>query len=136
MNSDLFMHITNPLINSSDPYIHNSDPYIHIQRDLFRLSLCQEGYCLHCWPIAIGKATTPTPLGLYRVVSKVILDGKQVYGSRWIGLSLPRYGIHGTNNPNSIGNMVSLGCIRMHNKDVELLFDKIIKGTLVDITPR
>jgi len=113
-----------------------SNLYIHIQRDLFTLSLCEAGHCLQSWPIAIGKPSTPTPLGVFKVVNKAILDGKQVYGSRWIGLSLPRYGIHGTNNPACIGKMVSLGCIRMHNQHIEQLFDKVYKGMIVNITSR
>ena len=50
------------------------------------------------------------------------MDGRQVFGTRWMGLSKPHYGIHGTNNPSSIGKAVSLGCIRMYNRDIEIIF--------------
>ncbi len=57
-------------------------------------------------------------------------DPQNPLGERWIGLegvsgeavSQERYGIHGTSEPESIGQSVSLGCIRMHNADVELLY--------------
>jgi len=56
-------------------------------------------------------------------------------GSRWLGLSIPggRYGIHGTNNPASIGGYVSNGCIRMHNRDIEEIFPRVEIGTPVEI---
>jgi lipoprotein-anchoring transpeptidase ErfK/SrfK len=39
--------------------------------------------------------------------------------------------IHGTNNPGSIGGFVSWGCIRMHNKDIMEIYDRVGVGTLV-----
>ena len=52
-----------------------------------------------------------------------------------MGLSIPHgnYGIHGTNNPSSIGGYVSNGCIRMYNHDVEELFPRVSIGTPVEI---
>lgn len=89
------------------------------------------------YPVAVGKASTPTPLGLYKVVNKVVNPGG-VLGTRWMGLNIPggNYGIHGTNNPSSIGKFISNGCIRMYNQDVEELFPKIGIGTPVIITDR
>jgi hypothetical protein len=48
-----------------------------------------------------------------------------------MGLSIKGYGIHGNNNPNSIGKAVSGGCIRMRNQDVEELFGMVSTGTPV-----
>lgn len=74
-------------------------------------------------------------------------------GLRWLGLSVPetadkrktgpdsrapqglKYGIHGTNEPASIGKHISGGCIRMHNQDVVELYDLVPKGTIVEIRP-
>jgi len=39
--------------------------------------------------------------------------------------------IHGTNNPGSIGGLVSAGCIRMHNKDIMDLYGRVHVGTRV-----
>jgi len=92
---------------------------------------------LSIYPVAIGKPSTPTPTGSYQVVNKVINPGG-VLGTRWMGLSIPTekgsYGIHGTNNPASIGKAISNGCIRMYNHHVEELFSQVRIGTTVDIT--
>ncbi|WP_066634288.1 L,D-transpeptidase family protein [Desulfolucanica intricata] len=87
------------------------------------------------YPIAVGKPSTPTPKGNYKVINKIMNPGG-VLGTRWMGLNIPggNYGIHGTNNPNSIGNAVSNGCIRMYNKDVEQLYPLIPINTPVQIT--
>ena len=54
-------------------------------------------------------------------------------GTRWMGLSAPGVGIHGTNDPSSIGYSVSHGCIRMQIPDVERLFTMVYVGTSVTI---
>jgi len=56
--------------------------------------------------------------------------------TRWVaaaGLFANGYGIHGNNNASSIGKAVSLGCVRMHNADVEELFGCISVGTELQI---
>jgi lipoprotein-anchoring transpeptidase ErfK/SrfK len=55
------------------------------------------------------------------------------FGVFWMGLSKPHYGIHGTNDPSSIGKMVSHGCIRMYNEDVIALSQLVSIGTRVTI---
>ena len=55
------------------------------------------------------------------------------YGAMWLSLSKAGYGIHGTNNPASIGQAVSLGCVRMQNQDVLELARQIPNGTSVTI---
>ena len=52
-------------------------------------------------------------------------------GSRWIGLSNPQYGIHGTTKPWEIGRRISHGCVRLFNRVVELVFDIVHVGTEV-----
>lgn len=54
-------------------------------------------------------------------------------GSRWIGLSLPGYGIHGSPRPNTVGRPESMGCFRLTNWNVEKLFALIRAGTPVRI---
>lgn len=89
------------------------------------------------YPVAVGKPSTPTPPGQYKVKNKILNPGG-VLGTRWMGLTIPggNYGIHGNNNPSSIGQAVSLGCIRMHNHHVEELFPQISIGTPVHIYGR
>ena len=108
--------------------------HITIDVSARKLTLFQGDTVLGTYPIAIGKSSTPTPLGRWQVVNKKILRDPSVFGSRWIGLSAPSYGIHGTNNPASIGTAASLGCIRMHNRDVEEVFPQVSIGTPVLIT--
>lgn len=86
------------------------------------------------YKVAVGKAATPTPIGEWKVVWKDYQWGTG-FGSRWMGLNVPwgTYGIHGTNKPWSIGRHASHGCIRMHNKSVEQLFEWVPIGTVVQI---
>jgi L,D-transpeptidase ErfK/SrfK len=89
-----------------------------------KLNLYYLGILFKTFPIAVGAPKTPTPNGSFYVYNKQVNPGGP-FGSRWMGLSKPSYGIHGTNRPQSIGNAVSNGCIRMHNEDVEALFSKV-----------
>ncbi|PYU10291.1 MAG: hypothetical protein DMG29_17725, partial [Acidobacteria bacterium] len=54
-------------------------------------------------------------------------------GTRWLGLGQRGYGIHGTNEPRSIGRNVSHGCIRMRNRDIEELFEMVRAGDVVEL---
>lgn len=80
-------------------------------------------------------------------------DHNPQLGSRWLGLGVPhqadkrdldpdprapqgiKYGIHGTNDPSSIGKHISGGCIRMHNHHVVELYGEVDLGTVVEIRP-
>lgn len=101
-----------------------------------RLYLYQGSGLYGSYPVAIGKPSTPSPEGNWTIANKTILDGKTVLGTRWMGLSIDNYGIHGNNNRNSIGKAVSLGCIRMYNNDVESIFPIVSLGTPVEIFSR
>jgi len=86
------------------------------------------------YPVAVGKSSTPSPIGEWRVVHKS-LDWGGGFGTRWMGLNVPWgiYGIHGTNKPGSIGTYASHGCIRMFNRDVEKLYPLVPHGCRVKI---
>jgi lipoprotein-anchoring transpeptidase ErfK/SrfK len=96
------------------------------------LYLIRNGKIFRSYPIALGKMLTPTPRGTYKIINKAINPGGP-YGVRWLGLNRKGYGIHGTNNPSSIGKNVSHGCIRMYNKDVLELSNLVPIGTTVKI---
>jgi lipoprotein-anchoring transpeptidase ErfK/SrfK len=95
--------------------------------------------------IAVGAVESPSPTGEFRVINRVsnptyyrpgsvIPSGKDnPMGTRWIGLNLKGYGIHGTNAPRSIGGAASHGCIRLRNRDVERLFTMLRVGDRVEI---
>jgi len=61
------------------------------------------------------------------------LGASNPLGNRWIGLNQKGYGIHGTNEPRSIGKAASHGCIRMAKADLEELFTLVSVGDEVEI---
>jgi lipoprotein-anchoring transpeptidase ErfK/SrfK len=85
------------------------------------------------YPIAQGKPSTPSPIGVWEIVTKTRNWGSG-FGTRWMGLNVPWgvYGIHGTNRPGSIGHRASAGCFRMINRDVEELYDLVHYRTKVE----
>lgn len=114
-------------------------PNIDISLSKRRLYLYEENKFIKSYPVGIGKIATRTPAGNYVIINKVSYPYSRPggplspYGTLWMGLSRPGYGIHGTNRPSSIGKMVSKGCIRMYNRDVEDLSRRVGIGTPVTI---
>jgi len=98
------------------------------------LTLQKNNRTVQQYPIAVGKMLSSTPTGDYIIINKAPNPGGP-YGTMWMSLSKDSYGIHGTNNPSSIGKAVSLGCIRMYNRDVEELARTLPIGTPVSIRP-
>lgn len=107
-------------------------PHIHIDTTLRRLVLSDGLRVILAYPVSIGKPTTPTPLGDFYIVSRIKHPGGML-GTRWLGLNYDAYGIHGTDRPDSIGQMASNGCIRLYNHHIERLFDYVPFGTPVII---
>ncbi|MEW6624149.1 MAG: peptidoglycan-binding protein [Bacillota bacterium] len=109
--------------------------YLHIEIIISerKLILYNDGKVFKEYPVALGKPSTPTPVGEWKIASKGIWGGG--FGTRWMGLNVPwgKYGIHGTNKPGSIGAYASGGCIRMYNRNVEELFSWVPVGTTVII---
>ena len=110
-----------------------------------RLALLEDGQIVKIYPIAVGARGTPSPEGDFQVINhaknptyrhngKEIAPGKDnPLGSRWMGLSLKGYGIHGTNVPSSIGKAASHGCFRMAKNEVEDLYSRVQVGDAVTI---
>ncbi len=98
------------------------------------LTVYEDDKVIRTYPVAVGKSSTPTPLGEWKIVHKSTNWGNG-FGTRWMGLNVPWgiFGIHGTNKPYSIGSYASHGCIRMFNRDVEKLYPIIPWGTTVRI---
>lgn len=95
--------------------------------------------------VSTGKDNI-TPVGSFKVVTKLVKpawthDGKvipadspeNILGTRWLGFNLPGYGIHGTTQPESIGQQATAGCVRMLNNEVEQLYDLLPVNTEVTI---
>jgi lipoprotein-anchoring transpeptidase ErfK/SrfK len=110
-----------------------------------KLALIEEGQVKKVYSVAVGKPSTPSPVGTYtierRVVNPVYSHNGRVVpagpgnpvGTRWMGLSIKGYGIHGTNEPKSIGKAASHGCIRMAKSDIEELFSLVSVGDTVEL---
>lgn len=108
-----------------------------------KLALVDGDRVVRMYHVATGKRTTPSPRGEFRIVNRVahptwygphriVAPGAaNPLGTRWMGLSVPGFGIHGTNVPSSIGSDASHGCIRMKNEDVEELFERVPVGAPV-----
>ena len=87
-----------------------------------------------------------TPVGTFKITSKLVdpvwfksgavvppESPANVLGTRWMGFDIAGYGIHGTTEPDKIGQQVTAGCVRMRNEDVEQLYTLVPVGTEVKI---
>jgi lipoprotein-anchoring transpeptidase ErfK/SrfK len=126
---------------------------IVINREINRLYLYKETKLFRTFSVATGQAIYPTPRGRWHIVVKwknpwwyppvqddwakglkpVPPGPSNPLGTRWMGLNAPGVGIHGTDEPASIGYSASHGCIRMQVPDAEWLFDHVDVGTTVYI---
>ena len=110
-----------------------------------KLALLENDRIVSIYPVAVGAPVSPSPVGTFSVVNrvsnpsyykrgKVVSPGaRNPVGTRWIGLSAKGYGIHGTDQPRSIGFAKSHGCIRLRNEDVERLFEQLRAGDVVEL---
>lgn len=113
-----------------------------------RLALLEDGKVVKTYPVAVGKSSSPSPVGTFTIERRVMNPTYSHYGrvvppgpnnpvgSRWMGLSIKGYGIHGTNVPSSIGKAASHGCIRMGKADVEDLYSRVAVGDEVELVGR
>jgi lipoprotein-anchoring transpeptidase ErfK/SrfK len=125
---------------------------IVIRRGANKLSLYDGTRLRRAFGIATGQAEYPTPLGRFHIVVKWrnpwwyppdsdwAKDAKPIppgpgnpLGTRWMGISSPAVGIHGTPDAASIGYSASHGCVRMLIADAEWLFEQVDVGTPVFI---
>jgi lipoprotein-anchoring transpeptidase ErfK/SrfK len=110
-----------------------------------KLALIEGERTVRIFETAVGAPKSPSPTGIFQIVNsiadptwytkgKIVPPGKcNPLGTRWLGLSVKGYGIHGTNRPDSIGHNASHGCIRMRNREVEELFKMVAVGDQVEL---
>jgi lipoprotein-anchoring transpeptidase ErfK/SrfK len=110
-----------------------------------KLALVENGRVVRTYRVAVGAPQSPSPSGKFKVANRitdptyyapgvVIPTGKDnPLGPRWLGLSQKGLGIHGTNQPLSIGHRASHGCIRMRNTDIAELFKLVRVGDVVEL---
>ena len=133
-------------------YIYPGFWNIKVSKSKYKLLLYDKGLPFMAYDIADGRQNR-TPIGKFKIKTKEVEpawtapgknipygDPRNVLGSRWMGLAEKvensqnvGYGIHGTNDPSSIGTSASNGCIRMNNRDVEELYDILPYGVDVEI---
>lgn len=104
-----------------------------------------DGEIIKTYRVSTGENLN-TPTGTFNIEEKLISPSwykigavvepdspKYELGSRWMGLSITGYGIHGTKDPSTIGKHITKGCIRMRNREVEELYAIVPSGTKVVI---
>jgi lipoprotein-anchoring transpeptidase ErfK/SrfK len=123
----------------------DSEWLIVVRRGEQKMVLYRGGQEQKSYSVSTGKTETTTPLGWWKIVEKYPVDPPGIYGTRWLGWQRwnprsglyewykesPPFGIHGTNEPERIGAAVSLGCVRLQNRDVEEVYETIPIGTYV-----
>jgi lipoprotein-anchoring transpeptidase ErfK/SrfK len=132
--------------------LRNFGPVVVVHRGSNTMNIFAGVRAWRTFKVATGQAIYPTPLGSWHVVDmqrnpwwippdspwakglKPIPPGPgNPLGTRWMGLSAPGVGMHGTPDAASIGYSASHGCIRMYVPDAEWLFSHVHIGTPVFI---
>ncbi len=127
-----------------------SNPFIIVNKANNKLAFIKDGKVVEIFPVGTGKSNDLTPEGLFTIIVKAKNpyyrkknipggDPRNPLGTRWIGFNAlgtdgRTYGVHGTNEPWSVGKYISNGCIRMKKSDVERLYELIPLQTKILIT--
>lgn len=118
---------------------------IFVDKSLNILILKADDEIIKTYNVSTGKNNC-TPIGTFKINSKlvnptwyksgaVVPSGspENILGTRWLGIDLPSYGLHGTTEPQKLGQQVTQGCVRLSNADVEELYTIVPIGTEVVI---
>ncbi len=126
---------------------------IVVNRHANTLKLYSSTHLVRTIHVATGQSIYPTPHGIFKIIDKqknpwwypptqdawakglkpVPPGPDNPLGTRWMGINVPGVGLHGTDEPTSIGYSESHGCVRMHIPDAEWLFGHVKVGTPVVI---
>ncbi|WP_462412512.1 L,D-transpeptidase [Neobacillus sp. Marseille-QA0830] len=126
------------------------DPFVIVNKSTNELAFVNENRVQTTVSVGTGKTQELTPEGLFTITVKAKDpyyrrkdipggDPRNPLGARWIGFDARgtdgrTYGIHGTNQPASVGKYISQGCIRTQNEIISNLFQLIPIGTKLLIT--
>jgi lipoprotein-anchoring transpeptidase ErfK/SrfK len=140
---------------SENPALAGRKIYVDTKEHL--LEVFENDHLICVFPITPGSKTLPAPIGTWKVLGATVWpwfrydEGMLNYGVRteiyynlppgpnnlvgvlWMGLNKPGIGIHGTNNPETIGRATSHGCIRLANWDAARLKNFVSVGNPVII---
>jgi hypothetical protein len=149
-SGDDFDWSTSPVAVKMGPPPRTLDDGIYVSKGNHTVTLFRDGAILLQYPCATGRDGS-TPEGTFTVNMKLVdpvwyWKGKAIppgpdngLGSRFIGITNEEhpkgYGLHGTNEPGSIGRDASHGCVRMLNENVEKLFDEVKSGDTLVVGP-
>lgn len=120
---------------------------------LYYFSKQKNASLVQTFPVGLGSSEKPTPVGIFPISEKrktpywyipkslqakykqkVMAPGpKNPLGDYWIGLGYSSYGLHGTNNPWSVGRLATNGCIRLYPEHIRPLFDQLEMGQKVQL---
>uniref|UniRef100_B8HNW0 ErfK/YbiS/YcfS/YnhG family protein n=1 Tax=Cyanothece sp. (strain PCC 7425 / ATCC 29141) TaxID=395961 RepID=B8HNW0_CYAP4 len=141
-----------PSLGSADQFLPEQSVKLVLRLQQRRVYLYQDDQVAASYPVAVGKPGWETPTGKFRVMHKVV---NPVFENPFNGVVTPPgpgnplgdrlivfakvgnkgyAGFHGTTNEALIGQAVSHGCVRMKNKDIRALFERIHVGTTVIVT--
>lgn len=150
--SSLAQRVEVPRLGEASAYLPMEQARVVVRLGKRQVSVYKGEQLVKSYPIAIGKTGWETPTGEFQIVlleehptfksfksGRIIPPGPDnPLGARWVGFwsdGKTQLGFHGTNEPELIGQAVSHGCIRMHNKDVTALYNQVQIGTPVKIEP-
>ncbi len=145
----LFAFVISPIWPLGSNPMHG-DPFVIVNKRTNELAFINENRVQTIISVGTGKTKDLTPEGLFTITVKAKNpyyirgnipggDPRNPLGTRWIGFDAKGtngriYGLHGTNQPASIGKYVSQGCIRMQNEAVSSLYPLIPLGTKILVT--
>lgn len=123
------------------------DPFLIVNKHSNQVAFIDDNRIKIIDDVATGMTSELTPEGLFTVTVKAVNpyyrrkninggDPNNPLGTRWIGFDALGtdgriYGLHGTNQPESIGKYVSQGCIRMKKETIEFIYEMIPLGTKI-----
>lgn len=123
------------------------DPFLIVNKHTNQVAFIDDHRIKIIDDVATGMTSELTPEGLFTVTVKAVNpyyrrkninggDPNNPLGTRWIGFDALGtdgriYGLHGTNQPESIGKYVSQGCIRMKKETIEFIYEMIPLGTKI-----
>lgn len=118
---------------------------IVVDKSQNQLLLTESNQFIKTYTVSTGKDNS-TPVGTFKIITRIpnpvwYTEGAvvppdspdNILGTRWLGIDKTGYGIHGTTQPEALGQQVTAGCVRMLNADVEELFTIVPVGTEVTI---
>lgn len=137
-------------ITSQTAEASSTGQLIIVNKATNKLAYYNGGRLVKIFKVGTGRQNSYTPEGKFKVVSKIVNrpyykgnipggDPRNPLGDRWLGINArgtygTTYGIHGNNNPSSIGKYVSAGCVRVYDNEVQWLYSQVKMYTPVIIT--